>query len=93
MWVGVQTLGGQKLTSFGQLHMGSLATKVLKLRSQLGKSGDGNDLIQFGCIIGNFFHPPFCLISISVLIRKNSIIGWITVLCHSHFREIVQEAV
>jgi hypothetical protein len=34
--------------------MGTLATKVLKLRVNSGKSGDEDQLIQFGCIIGSF---------------------------------------
>ena len=52
--LGVQTLGGQKLTSFGQLHMGTLATKAIKLRVHSRNSGDENELIQFGCVIGKF---------------------------------------
>ena len=44
---GVQTLGGQKLMSCGQLHMGTTAAKAVKLRAQ-----SPNEVIQYGCIIG-----------------------------------------
>ncbi len=49
---GVQSLGGQKLVSIGQLHIGSHVSKMMRLKTKaLGKD---EETAQYGCVMGKY---------------------------------------